>query len=147
MRFLAIFAMSCLFALAASAQGTPAPACAPGWPPCGADRVLSEDEIRAHLFKAGEVTQMQMKGGTSGRLFKLGFRAEGKLDMAVGNGTNFGRDWKLEGGKLCLRAYQNVWNGQFNCGDVEVKEGKVFWVEVLGDGSRNLIESVSFVRP
>jgi hypothetical protein len=131
---------------AASAQGTEA-ACAPASPVCGPDRVLDEGEITQRLFRPGEATRIEMTGGTSGRKFVLLLRPGSKLDMSTPGGPDFGRDWKLEGGKLCLRAYRNVWNGQFNCGEIQVREGKTLWVETMGDGSRNVIDAVSFVRP
>jgi hypothetical protein len=136
-----------LLALAGSQAALAQSTCPAGWPPCGADRVLNEAEIRAHLFKPGEVTRIQMTGGTSGRKFQLGLRPDAKLDLSREGGPNFGRDWKLEGDRLCLRAYQNVWGGQFNCGAVELKDGKVLWVETMGDGSRNPLDAVEFVKP
>jgi hypothetical protein len=130
---------------AASAQSSCSPpAGAPSWMPCGPDRALDEAEIRGALFRAGEVTTIHLTGGTSGRKFVLALQPDGKLDMGVAGGANFGRDWKLEGGKLCLRAWQNVWRGQFNCGAVELKESRLSWVE---PDSRNPIDEVKFGKP
>ena len=146
MRLAVLFTIPALFALAcghASAQD--AQACPAGWPPCGPDRVLDAQEIGRHLLRAGEGTRIEMTGGTSGRRFVLLLRPDGKLDLSAASG-NVGRDWKLEDGKLCLRAYQNVWGGQFNCGTVQVQGGTAFWVEPAG-GSRNRIDKVSFVEP
>lgn len=123
-----------------------AQACPGAWPPCGADRVFAAQELAQRLLHPAEVTRIDMTGGTSGRKFVLLLRPEGKLEMTMGGGGNFGRDWKLEDNKLCLRAYRNVWGGQFNCGVLEVQGGAASWHEAV-DGSRNRIDAVSFVQP
>lgn len=137
--------------LALPAWSQTPPACepaagAPAWLPCGPDRVLSEADFETYLFKPGQTTQMEMTGGTSGRTFVLQMRPGGKLELSVKGATNFGRDWKLEGNKFCMRAYQGVWNGQFNCGGFEVAQGKLFWLDG-SDNSRNPINSVVFSTP
>jgi hypothetical protein len=143
MRRLSLAFLLCLAGAVAQAQ--PDARC--GAAPCGPDRVLSGDEIQAALTRPGEATQLTLTGGTSGRKFALALRPGGKLDMRREAGMDFGRDWKIEDGRLCLRAYQNVWRGQFNCGTVEAKDGQLFWVETLDGGSRNPIDSVTFARP
>ncbi|GAB3659241.1 hypothetical protein GCM10028813_35260 [Ramlibacter alkalitolerans] len=126
----------------AAAPAAPAAACATLWPPCGPDRVLGESEIRTGLIRPGEPTRIDLTGGVSGRKFVLVLRPDSKLDMSAGGGGYFGRDWKLEDGKLCLRLYQNIWRGQYNCGDLEVKDGRLYWLDKI-DASRNLITAVS----
>lgn len=141
-----------LAVLPAFAQTPPAagnclqPASTAAWFACAPDRALSQEEITQHLLRPNQTMKWELTGGTSGRKFAIAFRPDGKLDMTVNGGANFGRDWKLENGRLCLRAYRNVWNGQFNCGPLELAGGKLYWAETV-DGSRNLIDSIGFAAP
>ncbi len=148
---LACVAISLTSATAAWAQAAPGAECvrqagAPAWLPCGPDRTLSDAEVSGLLVKDKQVTKLDMTGGSSGRKFFINLHPGGKLELGVVGATNFGRDWKTEGGKLCLRAYQNVWQGQFNCGTFAIADGKLFWVEVA-DNSKNPITGVSYVAP
>ena len=115
--------------------------------PTGADRMLDEAETKAALVKPGEVTRIGMTGGTSGRKFTMLLKPDGALDMRVGTGQNFGRDWKIEGNKFCIRAYAGAPNANTPiCGGLELKDGKVYWVEDR-DGSRNPFDAIAFEKP
>lgn len=115
---------------------------APDWLPCGPDRVLSAEELRTWLVRPNQPTRMALTGGGSGRKFNLVMHPDSRLDMRVGNGTNFGREWKLVENKLCLRIYGG-WKGEFNCGPIELKDGRAWWLDP-DDNSRNPIDALAF---
>lgn len=147
------FAILALGAAGAAHAQAPAPApqgdaaaCAGAWPVCGPNRVLDEAEIRNSLFRSGQATRIDMTGGTSGRAFVMVLKPDSRLDVTSSGTGNFGREWTLDNGKLCLRLSQNLWQGQFNCGHLEIREGKLYWRDNM-DASDNLITAVSFSRP
>ena len=135
-----LFACSGAFAQAPDCQR---PAGVPAWMPCGPDRILSEQELRAVLLDPSRPTRVAMTGGgPARRQYALELLPGGKLALQVGDGANIGRDWKVDTGSLCLRAYQSLWAGAWNCGEVFVQEGGLYWLDEHG-GFRNVIVQVS----
>ena len=115
----------------------------PAWMPCGIDRTLEDAELRAVFLRPGRPTRITMTGGGPARQqYEFDLLPDGKLSMKVGDGSNIGRDWKLDTGALCLRAYQNVWAGAWNCGSVFLQQGRLYWQDEHG-GLRNVITQVS----
>lgn len=136
--------------LAQSAPAAPGPAataCEPAagaaaWVPCGPDRKLSEAEAKAHFFKDGQVTRMLLTGGKSGKKFFAHFKPGGKLDSGLEGGTNIGKSWKFQDGRLC-RDYYRI--SDVHCGVFEVSGAALYLVD--DDGSRSPVTSVQFAQP
>jgi len=132
----------CGGALAQAPVCQPAPG-APEWMPCGIDRTLLEEELRSVLLKAGRTTRLAILGGGPSRpRYNIELQPDGKLELKIGEGSNIGRDWKVDTGALCMRAYQNLWAGAWNCGTVFLQQGKLYWQDEHGN-FRNQILQVS----
>ena len=133
--------LACGGALAQGLVCPPQPG-VPAWMPCGIDRTLEEAELRSVLLRPGQPTRITMVGGGPARpRYEFDLLPDGKLAMKIGEGSNIGRDWKVDTGALCLRAYQNVWAGAWNCGTVFLQQGRLYWQDEHG-GHRNVIVQV-----
>ena len=139
--------------MAQSAPAGPAPATsaaapceaaagAAAWVPCGPDRKLSEAEAKSHFFKDGQVTKILMTGGKSGKKFFANFKPGGKLDSGFEGGTNIGKSWRFQDGRLC-RDYYRI--SDVHCGVFEVSGAALYLVD--DDGSRSPVTSVQFAQP
>ena len=113
----------------------------------GPDRTLDAQDVKSALTRSGEVTRIAMTGGTSGRKFTMLLKPDNRLNMNIGGGRDFGRDWKIDGAKFCLRVYDGTPNqNDFKCGTIDLKEARLFWVED-SDSSRNALDSITFEKP
>lgn len=119
-----------------------APSGAPQWLPCGPDRILTEEEAKAHFVKEGQVTKVLLTGGQSGRKFFANFKPGGKLDAGLEGGTNNGKSWKFVDGRLCRDYYRF---SVVHCSALEVADGKLYFLNL--DGTRDTITSVEFAQP
>ena len=138
-------------AAAAPASGPVTGACearpgSPPWVPCGADRTLSEAEVRALILKEPEglVTKIAVTSGTSGKKYFIHFRPGGKLDSGLEGGRNVGKSWKFENGRLC-RDYYAPATG-VHCGVFEVSGG-VLYLEDLGDARKSAVTAMEHAKP
>lgn len=147
----ATFLVVCALAhLSASAQ-TSAESCtrapsAPDWLPCGPDRILSEADLKAYIFKPNQAVKMLVTGVPSGRKFRVDFYPGGKFEAGLTGGPNIGKEWKLDGAKLC-RAYYGAQfgNGRFDCGPFELAENVLYLVD--GEGNKSPVTSLEFKQP
>ena len=119
-----------------------APSGAPQWLPCGTDRILTEEEAKAHFVKEGQVTKVLLTGGQSGRKFFANFKPGGKLDSGLEGGMNNGKSWKFVDGSLCRDYYRF---SVVHCSALEVADGKLYFLNL--DGTRDTITSVEFAQP
>jgi hypothetical protein len=130
----AVLAVAALTCCSAFAQ-------APAWLPPGPDRVLTEAELLEVFIRPGRKTRIVMTGGATGRKYEIELQPSGELQLAIAGGANIGRDWKVDTGALCLRAYQNQWAGVWNCGSMELQDGRLYWIDEHGN-QRNVIDDV-----
>jgi hypothetical protein len=116
---------------------------APQWLPCGPDRMLSATDLVTYLFKPGKTAKMLVTGVPSGRKLRADFYPGGKFEAGIAGGTNIGKEWKLEGAKLC-RAYVGAQfgNGKFDCGNFELSAGNLFLID--GDGNKSPVTMIDF---
>lgn len=145
----ALITLSCCNAVLqiAAAPACTDPAQDSNWPACAPDGALGETDLRHRLFRPGRTTRMVLAerigpGGVSGGdQFVAQFHGDGKLDGAPVGGDNVGRDWQIEGDRVCLH-FDPGYRSQPECGGFEVLRGKLFLVE--GEGRRKPVDSIEW---
>jgi hypothetical protein len=146
----ALIALSCCNA---ALQIAAAPSCSesgpdPGWPACAADGVVVGDELRGRLFKPGQVTRIVLADEAGARVpvrddrLVAQLHQDGRRDGARAGSGNVGREWHLDGDRLCLKFDPN-YRGQPECGWFEVARGKLFLVG--GEGRRRAVDGIDWV--
>ena len=144
----ALITLSCCNAVL---QIAAAPACDPaqdsGWPACAPDGALGEAELRRKLFQPGRTTRMVLAEGTGasaagdGIRFVAQFHGDGKLEGAPVGGDNVGREWTIDGDRVCLR-YDPGYRSQPECAAFEVFRGKLYLVE--DEGRRKPVDRIEW---
>ena len=142
----ALITLSCCNAVL---QIAAAPACTDpqdsNWPACAPDGALGESDLRRKLFRPGRTTRMVLAeriGGSadSSRRFVAQFHGDGKLEGGASGGDNVGRDWRIDGDRVCLSS--PVDDSQPECAAFEVLRGKLYMVEA--EGLRKAVDSVEW---
>ena len=148
----ALITLSCCNAVL---QIAAAPVCADpahdaNWPACAPDGALGESDLRRKVFRPGRTTRMilaERNGGDgnaeSGSRFVAQFHGDGKLEGAAPGGDNVGREWRVDGDRVCMH-YDPGYRSQPECGVFEVLRGKLYLVEA--EGGRKPVDSVEW-RP
>lgn len=147
----ALITLSCCNAVL---QIAVAPACGDlaqdsNWPSCAPDGALGETDLRRKLFRPGRVTRMVLaeragaNGDSGGSRFVAQFHGDGKLEGGAVGGDNVGRDWQIDGDRVCLH-YDPGYRSQPECGAFEVLRGKLYLIEA--QGRRKSVDSVEW-RP
>ena len=105
----ALIALSCCNAVL---QIAAAPVCTDppqdaNWPACAPDGALGESDLRRKVFRAGRTTRMVLAERTSsdtdsGTRFVAQFHGDGKFESDALGGDNVGRDWRIDGDRVCL---------------------------------------------
>lgn len=144
----ALITLSCCNAVLqiAAAPGCTDPAQDANWPACAPDGALGETDLRRKLFRSGRTTRMVLSeriGGDSGSRFVAQFHGDGKLEGVASGGDNVGRDWRIDGDRVCLH-YDPGYRSQPECGAFEVLRGKLYLVGA--EGRRKPVDSVEW-RP
>lgn len=145
----ALITLSCCCAVLqiAAAPACTDPAQDSNWPACAPDGVLGESELRRKLFRPGGTTRMVLadrvgagpdSGGTP---FVAQFHGDGRLEGAAAGGDNVGRDWRIEGDRVCLH-FDPGYRSQPECGGFEVFRGKLFLIE--SEGLRKSVDSIEW---
>lgn len=146
----ALIALSCCNAVL---QIAAAPACPEsmldaGWPSCAADGSIGGAELRARLFRPGQVTQLILADGPASveadpqQRLVARFHDDGRFEGARGGHRNVGQKWQLQGDRLCLK-FDPSYRSQPECGWFEVARGRLFLVE--GEGLRRAVDSIDWV--
>lgn len=137
----ALITLSCCNAVLqiAAAPACIDPAQESNWPSCAPDGALGETDLRRKLFRPGGSTRMVLADG--GSRFVTEFHGDGKLEGAAAGGDNVGRDWQIDGDRVCLR-YDPGYRSQPECGVFEVLRGKLYLVEA--QGRRKPVDSVEW---
>ena len=148
----ALITLSCCNAVLqiAAAPVCTDPAHDANWPACAPDGALGESDLRRKVFRPGRTTRMILaeRNGSdgdaeSGARFVAQFHDDGKLEGAASGGDNVGREWRVDGDRVCLH-YDPGYRSQPECGVFEVLRGKLYLVEAEGD--RKPVDSVEW-RP
>lgn len=142
----ALITLSCCNAVL---QIAAAPACADpaqdsAWPACAPDGALGESDLRRKLFRPGATTRMvlaERAEGEGGSRFVAQFHGDGKLEGGAVGGDNVGRDWRIDGDRVCLQ-YDPGYRSQPECGAFEVLRGKLYLVEA--EGRRMPVDSLEW---
>lgn len=139
----AVITLSCCNAVL---QIAAAPACIDpaqdsNWPCSAPDGTLGETDLRRKLFGPGSTTRMVLADG--GNRFITEFHGDGKLEGAATGGDNVGRDWQIDGDRVCLNCDPG-YRSEPECGVFEVIRGKLYLVEA--EGRRKPVDSVEW-RP
>jgi hypothetical protein len=137
----ALITLSCCNAVLqiAAAPACIDPAQESNWPSCAPDGALGETDLRRKLFRPGASTRMVLADG--GSRFGIEFHGDGKLEGAAAGGDNVGRDWQIDGDRVCLH-YDPGYRSQPECGVFEVLRGKLYLVEA--QGRRKPVDSVEW---
>lgn len=114
------------------------------WPACAPDGALGETDLRRRLLRPDRTARMVLAGPTgadgAGR-FIAQFHGDGKLDGGAAGGDNVGRDWQVDGDRVCL--HDDPGNrSQPECGVFEVASDKLYLVEA--QGRRKSVDSVEW---
>ncbi len=143
----ALITLSCCNAVLqiAAAPACNEPASETSWPACAPDGALGETDLRRKLFRPGATTRMVLSeragaGGDSDR-FIAQFHGDGKLEGGAVGGDNVGRDWQIDGDRVCLH-YDPGYRSQPECGAFEVLRGKLYLVQA--EGRRKPVDSVEW---
>ena len=148
----ALITLSCCNAVLqiAAAPVCTDPAHDANWPACAPDGALGESDLRRKVFRPGRTTRMILAeriGGDgnaeSGSRFVAQFHGDGKLEGAALGGDNVGREWRVDGDRVCMH-YDPGYRSQPECGVFEVLRGKLYLVEA--EGGRKPVDSVEW-RP
>lgn len=146
----ALITLSCCNAVLqiAAAPVCTDPAHDANWPACAPDGALGETDLRRKLFRPGRTTRMVLAeriggDGDSGSRFVAQFHGDGKLESGASGGDNVGRDWRIDGDRVCLN-FDPGYRSQPECGAFEVLRGKLYLVEA--EGHRKPVDSVEW-RP
>lgn len=139
----ALIALSCCNAVL---QIAAAPACSDPardsqWPSCAPDGSIDGAELRRHVFRPGAVTRMVMGSGSRDGRVVARFHGDGRLETSGAGGDNVGRDWQIDGDRVCLH-YDPGYRSQPECGAFEVWRGKLYLVEA--EGARKPVDSVEW---
>jgi hypothetical protein len=142
----ALITLSCCNAVL---QIAAAPACFDpaqdsNWPSCAPDGALGESDLRRKLFRPGRTTRMVLadrSGADNGPRFVAQFHGDGKLEGGRPGGDNVGRDWQIDGDRVCLN-FDPGYRSQPECGAFEVLRGKLYLVE--GEGRRKPVDSLEW---
>jgi hypothetical protein len=142
----ALITLSCCNAVLqiAAAPACPDPAQDSNWPACAPDGALGETDLRRKLFRPGGTTRMvlaERNGG--GSRFVAQFHGDGKFEGGAVGGDNVGRDWRIDGDRVCLQ-YDPGYRSQPECGAFEVSRGKLYLVEA--EGGRKPVDGLEW-RP
>jgi hypothetical protein len=141
----ALITLSCCNAVL---QIAAAPACSDpqdsNWPACAPDGALGETELRRKLFRPDRTTRIvlaERTGADEGRRFVAQFHGDGKLEGGAPGGDNVGRDWRIDGDRVCLN-YDPGYRSQPECGAFEVLRGRLYMVEP--EGRRKPVDSIEW---
>ena len=139
----ALIALSCCNAVLqiAAAPSCGDPARDSQWPSCAPDGSIPEADLRRQLFRPGAVTRMVMASESRTGRVVAQFHGDGRLETSSAGGDNVGREWQIDGGRVCLR-YDPGHRSQPECGAFEVHRGKLYLVE--GEGVRKPVDSVEW---
>jgi hypothetical protein len=144
----ALITLSCCNAVLqiAAAPACTDPAQDSNWPACAPDGALGETDLRRKLFRPGRTTRMVLAertggDGDSGTPFVAQFHGDGKLEGGALGGDNVGRDWRIDGDRVCLH-YDPGYRSQPECGAFEVLRGKLYLVEA--EGLRKPVDSLEW---
>ena len=143
----ALITLSCCNAVLqiAAAPACIDPAQESNWPSCAPDGALGESELRRKLFRPGRTTRMVLAdragAANDGGRFVAQFHGDGKLEGGAIGGDNVGRDWQIDGDRVCLN-FDPGYRSQPECGAFEVLRGKLYLVE--GEGRRKPVDSLEW---
>ena len=116
---------------------------APEWMPCGANRTLSDADLKAHIVKDGMIAKLSVTGGQSGTKFFNHFLPGGKFEGGMQGGRNIGKSWVQEGNRLC-RAFDAPISAT-QCVTFELTDAGLLLVD--HDGSKSPVTSIEFSKP
>lgn len=116
---------------------------APEWLPCGANRTLSEADVKAFIVKEGMVAKVSVTGGQSGTKFFNHFLPGGKFEGGMQGGRNIGKSWVQEGNRLCRAFYAPISATQ--CVTFELADAGLLLVD--HDGSKSPVTAIEFSKP
>lgn len=143
----ALITLSCCNAVLqiAAAPACTDPAQDSGWPACAPDGALGASELRRKLLRPDRTTRMVLGeragAGGPGSRFVADFHGDGKLEGGAPGGDNVGRDWQINGDRVCLH-YDPGYRSQPECGGFEVLRGKLYLVE--DEGRRKPVDSIEW---
>jgi hypothetical protein len=139
----ALITLSCCNAVLqiAAAPSCNDPTADANWPSCAPDGSIAEADLRRQLFKPGTVTRMVMEKDTGGGHLVADFYGDGRLATAPPGGDNVGREWQIDGDRVCLR-YDPGYRSQPECGAFEVHRGKLYLVQSAG--LRKAVDSIEW---
>jgi hypothetical protein len=143
----ALITLSCCNAVLqiAAAPACTDPAQDSAWPACAPDGALAETDLRRKLFRSGKTTRMvlaERAGDDRGAArFVAQFHGDGKLEGGAPGGDNVGREWSIDGDRICLH-YDPGYRSEPECGAFEVLRGKLYLVEA--EGARKPVDSIEW---